>query len=84
MKLCSSFAKNCPEEASKASVSSQPEAATFREQVVPLIIPPSLPSAPEETQFDLPLPTGDKKASETIVGRPLQAHQLSVAMIRTW
>ncbi|KAH7701473.1 OSM-11 protein, partial [Aphelenchoides avenae] len=36
-----------------------------------------------EPQFDLPLPTGDQKASETFVGRPLQAHQISVAMIRT-
>ncbi|KAH7701648.1 Protein OSM-11, partial [Aphelenchoides avenae] len=82
-KFCPSYVKHCPEEASKIAKAGPPS-DMFREPASELIIPPSLPTAPEEvTQFDLPLPSGDTKPSETFGVRPLQARQLSADVVRT-
>lgn len=82
-KLCPSYVKHCPEEASKLSFAGQPS-EIFREQAIPLIVPPPLPTASEQIQFDLPVPTGAAKASELFSGQPLQARQPSAEVIRTW
>lgn len=85
-KFCPSFEKHCPEMASKLATSQQPT-EMFREASVPLIVPPPLPNAPtyaERMLLDLPVPTGATKASELYPGQPLQPHQLSADIIRTW